>query len=122
MIEDDKGISAMYSRMLEMRGFQVHIAESGKEGLDMALKIKPEIIVCDMVMPDGDGFLVLEKRKTREELKNIPILVFTNLGSSSDKREAEKLGATEYLVKMETAPEKLAEKVNFHLKNAAKSR
>ncbi|EKE15721.1 MAG: Chemotaxis histidine kinase CheA [uncultured bacterium] len=115
--EDDDLTREMYSVKFHIDGFDIVSVRSGKEALKSIENRIPDVIVSDIVMPDGDGLFLLEKVKDKSETKKIPFIVLTNLFSDEDKKEALALGADEYLVKADTTPKNLVEKVKNIIKN-----
>lgn len=109
--EDEEILLKMYTTKFRLKGFEVYGARNGAEALEIALKVKPEIILLDIIMPLVDGFGVLRKIKENESLKNIPVILLTNLAQDSDIDEGLKLGANDYLVKASTTPDEVVEKV-----------
>jgi DNA-binding response OmpR family regulator len=116
LVEDDEMLSSLYDEALCLMGFSVGIAKSGREGLKMIEENEPDLVILDIVMPDGDGFFVLKKIRENSKIKDIPVIMHTNLYSDSDKEEALKLGAREYVVKAQITPKQLAEIVKKILK------
>ena len=116
LVEDDKTISLMYKIKIEIGGFEVLTADNGADGLSLAKKQKPDIIMLDVILPQLDGFSVLEELKKDASTKNIPVVMLTNLGTEEDKEKGEKLGATDYLVKASLTPAQVEEKIKQYLK------
>ena len=117
IIEDEETISAMYKAKLDKSGnFKVFIADNGVLGLEVAKKEKPDIIMLDIILPQIDGFSVLEELKKKEATKRIPVIMLTNLGTDEDKEKGKKLGATDYLVKANLTPTQVEEKIKQYLK------
>jgi DNA-binding response OmpR family regulator len=115
-MEDDDMLSSMYDEALSRMGFSVGIAKTGKEGLRLVEENEPDLVILDIVMPDGDGFFVLKNIKENQKTKNIPVIMHTNLFSEADKEEAMRLGAEEYVVKANVTPTQLAKIVENHVK------
>lgn len=118
IIEDDLNLIELYETKFKMEDFSVLTAADGAEGLSKAGKEQPDVILLDILMPNVNGFEVLKELKAKPETKNIPVLVYTNLGSSDsdEKRElAFSLGAADYLVKALHEPEAIVERVNLLL-------
>jgi DNA-binding response OmpR family regulator len=112
----------MYQAKFMMEGFTVVTAEDGDKGIAAATSETPDIILLDILMPNVNGFEVLRQLKTQPETKNIPVVVYTNLGTSDadEKRElAFSLGASDYLVKALHEPESIVERINAILKPKA---
>lgn len=111
IVEDDPFISQMYKDKLRKEGYNVSIAQSGKEGLDFLKENKPDLILLDIVMPEMNGFEMLELAKKDKEIKNIPIILLTNLGQKEDIEKGLKLGADAYLIKAHFTPSEVIEKL-----------
>jgi DNA-binding response OmpR family regulator len=98
LVDDDAEIIEAMRYALEGRGFQVLIARDGNQGLAMAEREDPDLVILDMMMPKRSGFLVLEKmRRTRETPLRV-IMITANEGSRH-KAYAEMLGVSDYLRK-----------------------
>ncbi len=115
IVEDDAVISAMYKSKFESDGFEILIASDGADGLELAKKEKPNIIMMDIIMPRMDGFSVLAELKKASQTKNIPVIMLTNLGTDEDKDKAKKLGVVDYLVKANLTPAQISEKIKKYL-------
>ncbi len=96
VIDDDPSVRELMKRFLEKEGFAVVAASSGKDGLRLALEIKPDIITLDVMMPSMDGWAVLSEIKSSEELADIPVIMIT---MTDDKNLGFSLGAAEFLTK-----------------------
>ena len=116
IVEDDSMISSMYQTKFEADGFEVFIADNGVIGLELAKKEKPDIVMLDVILPQLDGFSVLEEIKKDQATKKIPVIMLTNLGTEEDKIKGEKMGALDYLVKASLTPGQVSEKIKKALK------
>lgn len=116
VVEDDIMISSMYKTKFEADGFTVLTAEDGAQGLELAKKEKPDIIMLDIILPQLDGFSVLEEVKKDAAMKNIPVIMLTNLGTNEDKLKGQKMGAIDYLVKASLTPGQVSAKIKQVLK------
>ena len=117
LIDDDPSIIKVYTEKFALHPhFTVQSATNGKEGLEKLAKFIPDLILLDIMMPKLDGFDVLEELKKDERLKKVPVIMLTNLGDSTDKAEALKKGADDYLVKALHTPKEIVEKVEALLK------
>ncbi|OIP79392.1 MAG: response regulator [Parcubacteria group bacterium CG08_land_8_20_14_0_20_48_21] len=116
IIEDDDMLREMYVVKFEKSGFEVAQATEGAEGLDLAKKQKPDIILLDIILPKIDGFMVLQAMKDTEKLKEVPVMLLTNLGQESDRKRGEILGAVDYVVKSNVTPAQVEEKIRKILK------
>jgi two-component system, OmpR family, alkaline phosphatase synthesis response regulator PhoP len=110
LIEDDQLLQRMYLKKLKLEGFEVIQAYNGSEGLDLIHKQKPDLILLDVMLPQGqNGFDVLENLKRDEDTKSIPVIMLTNL--DSEQNVAERIGAAEYIVKADASLDEVVEKI-----------
>lgn len=110
IIDDEQPILTMYGDALT--GHDVTTASNGEEGLEKAEKEEPDIILLDIIMPKMNGLDVLEKLKANKTTADIPVIMLTNLPEEASSDKAKASGASEYFVKAEFEPEKLAAHVN----------
>ncbi len=116
IVEDDQMLSTMYKTKLQSEGvYEVLSADNGADGLEIAKEEKPDLIMLDVIMPQLDGFAVLEELKDDPKTKKIPVVLLTNLGTDEDRAKGEKLGAADYLVKASLTPEQVSDKVKKYL-------
>ncbi|MEX2043592.1 MAG: response regulator [Patescibacteria group bacterium] len=118
LIEDDPMLTELYQTKLELETFRVSIATDGKEGLALARRVKPDLILLDIMLPEMNGFEILKKLSEHAATKQIPVIVLTNLGgerADSDKRLALSLGAKEFLVKTFHLPDDIVGKIKTTL-------
>jgi len=99
LIEDEPSLQKALGLALEKEGFAVTQATDGQLGLDLAKKDQPDLILLDLILPKKDGFAVLAELKADEKLKQVPVIILTNLETSQDVQKALTMGATTYLVK-----------------------
>ncbi|OQA37178.1 MAG: Transcriptional regulatory protein SrrA [Parcubacteria group bacterium ADurb.Bin326] len=104
LVEDESMIVDMYKMRLEEEGFEVLVTDKGTEAFEIASKEKPNIILLDVILPEIDGFSVLQMIKDDSKTKNIPVMMLTNLGQESDKEKGSQLGAVEYFIKSQHTP------------------
>jgi DNA-binding response OmpR family regulator len=114
--EDDTVIASMYNMKLVQNGFDVKLADNGADALEIAKKEKFDLILLDVVMPQLDGFTVLQELKKIDSFKDIPIIMLTNLGTAEDKKKGQEYGAVDYLVKASLTPTQVSEAINKYLK------
>ncbi|MFA6512322.1 MAG: response regulator [Patescibacteria group bacterium] len=115
LVEDEKMLADMYATKFSMEGYQIVNAYDGKEGLEAAKREKPNIILLDIIMPKLDGFAVLKELKADDAIKNIPVVLLTNLGQESDVKKGKDLGADDYFVKANHSPQEIVELVKKKL-------
>jgi CheY-like chemotaxis protein len=99
IIEDNDEVRDNMQEILELSSYQVQTASNGKEGLEMALKNFPDIILCDIMMPELDGFSVLRALTNNPRTKNIPFIFVSAKTEKQDFRAGMDLGADDYLTK-----------------------
>lgn len=104
IIEDDPLMIRLYQKTFTFDGHDVEIAQDGEEGLVKAKEVKPTLILLDIMMPKMNGLELLEKLKADEALKDIPVVVLTNLAGEHDAQEALSRGAIRYIIKSEQEP------------------
>ena len=114
-IEDDPLIIKIYTTRLTADGYQVLSAENGADGITLAEKELPDLIVLDIMMPKVDGFGVLQKLRSHPQLKDKPILVYSNLAQEEELNRARQLGATEFIVKANLTPTEMVAKIKQYL-------
>jgi DNA-binding response OmpR family regulator len=116
IVEDDAAIDKAYSVKFAHEGINVKIAEDGEEALEILNKgYFPSLILLDLMLPKKSGFEVLEEIKQNPKLKDIPVLILTNLAQEVDASRGLTLGAKEYLVKADLRIEDLVKKVKKYL-------
>lgn len=116
IVEDDTFLSNIYKTKFDMEGFEVITAEDGEAGLAMAKSKKPDMILLDILLPKMDGFMVLKELKADKEVKDIPVILLTNLGQKDDVNKGLEMGAVDYLIKAHFKPSETVEKVRKVLK------
>jgi CheY-like chemotaxis protein len=119
VIEDDTFLRTIYAAKLSDAGFTLKIAVDGIEALEALKSFTPDIILLDLIMPRKDGFSTLEDIKKQEHLRNIPIIVTSNLGQEDEITRAKALGATDFISKNDLSVRPLIEKINSMLASKA---
>jgi two-component system alkaline phosphatase synthesis response regulator PhoP len=99
VVEDEDSLAKVLTEQFEGEGFSVVTAKNGEEGLSLALKEKPDIMLVDLIMPRMDGMTMLKQLKATEEGKKIPAVILTNLNDVNSTAEALGMGVYDYLVK-----------------------
>lgn len=110
-IEDESALQKAMGAILKQDGYEIVSALNGEDGLKMAQKEIPDLIVLDLVLPKLHGFEVLKELKEDKKTKNIPVIVLTNLEGAQDVEKAIKMGATTYLVKSSYSLEEVTDKI-----------
>jgi len=99
VIDDNPEIRDNTAEILELAGYKTFTAENGKSGVDIAIKEKPSLIVCDIMMPELDGYGVLHLLRKNAETQNIPFIFLTAKTERSDFRKGMEMGADDYITK-----------------------
>ena len=86
VIEDNKDIRENTAEILDLAGYKTFTAENGKKGVDIAIREKPDVIVCDIMMPELDGYGMLHLVRKNPETQNIPFIFLTAKQKSKDNR------------------------------------
>ncbi|HSX44955.1 MAG TPA: response regulator [Candidatus Saccharimonadales bacterium] len=111
IIEDDMAISQMYRIKFEMEGYEVDTAENGKLGLALVEKMKPDIVLLDIMMPEMNGDTMLAEMRKTDWGKDIRVIILTNKGEQEAPEILKTLGVLKYIVKAEMTPRQVAEMV-----------
>ena len=114
-VEDDAFLSDILARRFAKETCESLYASNGEDALKWLETKTPDIILLDLVLPNMTGFEVLEKIKQTEKGKNIPVVVFSNLGQESDIEKAKKLGAARHLLKADLNPNDLIHELSTML-------
>lgn len=117
--EDDQFYANLYRTKLEKEGFGVLVASNGTETLDLLRKNSPNLIILDLVMPEMDGFEVLKKLKEEKDLRDVPVIILSNLGQPEDIERAKALGVFKYIIKSNVSIHQMVESVEEALESAA---
>ena len=99
LIEDDKALRENTEELLELAGYTVITAPNGKKGITAAIENLPDIIICDIMMPEVDGYGVLENLSSNEKTKHIPFIFLSAKTEHKEIRKGMDLGADDYLTK-----------------------
>jgi len=111
VVEDDPILKNLLGHTFAGK-YQTLYASDGNEALALFEAHKPAIVLLDLMLPTMDGFAVLESIRTRTDaLKDVPIVVVSNLGAEKDIERAKGLGANDYLVKAEVSVEEIVKKI-----------
>lgn len=111
IIEDDLFMGELLMRALDRAGFEVIIAKTGGEGLAKFRETKPAVILLDLLLPDENGLEALRKIRRTEGGPDVKVIVLSNLSRESNFEEAKRLGALDYLVKVNFSLDEIITKV-----------
>lgn len=109
--EDDQFLSNAYRVKLTKEGYEVKMTADGEELIQSLSLDIPDLIILDLLMPKKDGFESLKEIKANEKWKNIPVIIASNLGQTSDIDQGMKMGAADYIIKSDLSLEDLIKKI-----------
>lgn len=115
VIEDDKILQQALIEGLSQAGYKVVIASDGEEGVVMAKKENPDLILLDIILPKKNGYNVLLDFSNDENLKTVPVIMLTVFDSEFSIETCKEAGVKDYLVKSEYSLEQIVEKVKKNL-------
>ena len=98
-VEDAAVIRDTIARLLELSGYEVGYAKNGKEGVEMALSWKPDIVLMDLRMPVMDGYKAINEIKLNPKTRHLPVFVVSAWSSKKERTQAKLAGADEFFVK-----------------------
>ena len=115
LIEDDISIAKLYTTELNLRGHTVTHVISGLNIVETATKVKPELILLDIQLPDKDGLTLLSELKADATTKAIKVIILSNYSSEENIDKALKIGAEDFIPKHRIVPEELGQKVESYI-------
>ena len=117
LIDDDPNLILLVKDYLEFRGYKVITAENGREALEVLQQQTPDMIICDVMMPEMDGYTLVQQIRNNTSTSWIPVLFLSAKGQSQDRVKGLNMGADVYMVKP-FEPEELVAQVESSLKQA----
>lgn len=115
IVEDSADLAGLYRARLDTEGFSVMLVDDGEKALATAVSFQPDLILLDVMMPQIDGFNVLDILKSTDATKGVIVVLLTALSQMKNKHQAAELGADDYLVKSETDLDGVVACVKKHL-------
>jgi len=119
LIDDDPNLILLVKDYLEFRGYEVVTAENGREALEVLEQEIPDMIICDVMMPEMDGYTLVDQVRQDPRTSWIPVLFLSAKGQSQDRVKGLNTGADVYMVKP-FEPEELVAQVESSLKSASR--
>lgn len=116
IVEDEKILAEMYREKFENEGFEVRVSKECKEGLELAKKERPDLILLDILLPGENGIYFLKELKKDPEISSIPVVAFSNYDEPGTKKEAFQLGVKDYLIKTNYTPNQIVGKIKDYLR------
>lgn len=116
LVEDDVFVRDIYHQKLLKEDFDVEVAENGIMAMEKLEAGIPDLILLDCIMPYMSGNEVLKKIKANEKMKDVPIIMLTNISEKEKVDEGLRLGINDYLIKSHFTPSEVVEKIHALLK------
>ncbi len=113
LIEDEEFLGDLLVKKIKTEGYKVEWIKDGKNGLEKAEQGGYDLLLLDMMLPDINGYTVLEELQARGN--KIPIIIVSNSGQPVDIKRAKEMGAADYLVKSDFEPKDVIRKIHEHL-------
>ncbi len=99
VVDDEPKALELVKAMLAPRGYETILVNDSKKAIGTAIDLKPDLILLDIMMPELDGYSILNELKDIEKTKNIPVIMLTAVGHELNKKLADSLGAAGYITK-----------------------
>lgn len=116
LVEDDPFLVDIYKTKFREEGFSVEVANDGEEGLRKLNEDKFDLLILDIVLPHIDGWEILKEIKANEKLKNLKVVILSNLGQKGEVEKGLELGAAKYLIKAHYTPSEVVKEIKEILK------
>jgi len=116
LVEDDPFLSNLLRVRLQKENIEVVLAKDGEEAVKKLTEVRPAVILLDLILPKKSGFEVLEHISTDPQLRDLPVIIISNLGQTSDIQRGKEFGAIEYFVKAKISIDDLILKIKEFLK------
>jgi len=117
IVDDDDVIRETYVQVFNQKGFDVLSAVDGVEGIDLATKEIPDVILTGIIMPRVDGFQLIKTLRENLQTSEIPVAILSHLGREEDRKKAQELGITEFIVQGTITINEIVEKVRSLMKS-----
>jgi DNA-binding NarL/FixJ family response regulator len=117
VIDDDARLREHYREILRLEGYEVAEARNGREGIECARREPPDLVLCDITMPEMNGHRVLETLRSEPRLAHVPFVFLTGWSEQEDIRTGMNLGADDYLTKP-VVPDELTSAIRARLRRA----
>lgn len=112
LVEDDEFLRSLIVRKLEEEGFGVTVAKDGEEALAHLTSNLPDLMLLDLVLPGFSGFELVAKLCELGKDKKVPFMVLSNSAETQNRKQAEELGAIDYLVKAQSTPSDIVARID----------
>ena len=117
LIEDEETLSSLIERKLKNAGYEVYPVADGEKGLALIKTLKPDLALLDLLLPGMNGMAILEALADEQITPQLPVIVISNSGQPIEAEQVLRLGARDYLIKVNLSPEEVLAKVNSALED-----
>lgn len=114
--DDDKFLTNIYEAKLKKENYEVLIARDGEQVMEVVNNQKPDLVILDYLLPIKNGLEILEEFRKDSSLKDIPVILLSNIEEEQYKDKAKKLGAIDYFVKSDTLLQSIVGRIHELLK------
>jgi CheY-like chemotaxis protein len=111
IVEDDADLAQVLIAMFDRHGIETYHAQTGREAIQLSQQIFPDLLVLDLILPECDGFAVVDWLRQHNRLCQVPLVVYTSKDLDDSERERLKLGQTLFLTKGRITPEQFEQRV-----------
>ena len=118
IIEDEEALQTAIKKSFEKKGFNVLTADDGRDGFDLIKKVRPDIVILDIIMPIMTGEDVLEAINKENLTDKVPVIVISNKSDGAIIYKCKKIGAREYLIKVNIVFDEVLEKIDAILQHS----
>lgn len=115
LVEDDALLADSLGRKFIQKGYQLFKANNAREAKKILAENKIDLVLLDLILPDVDGFQFLQEIKRDENIKDIPVIIISNLSQKEEIEKGKQAGAADYIVKADTVPSDILKKVEILL-------
>lgn len=112
LAEDDPFIIDIYANRFKQEGYAVDVAKDGEMALEKIRSNYPDLLVLDIMMPKMDGWELLRQVRNDEKIRNLKVIVMSNLDQKEQSNDIEHLGVIKYFLKISTTPEEITNAIN----------
>jgi PAS domain S-box-containing protein len=121
IVEDDADLARVIASSFERYGLEVIVASTGQQAIDLAATLVPDLVVLDLMLPEVDGFGVVDWIKDHDLWRSVPLIVYSALETTASQQDRLRLGPTEFITKSRIEPEEFERRVLDLLDRLAKS-
>ncbi|MEK7192700.1 MAG: response regulator [Patescibacteria group bacterium] len=111
LVEDDVFLRDLLAKKVGLEGFDIISASSGADAFSKCGDVVPSLVLLDLLLPDMNGLEVLKRFREDERLKDVPVLILSNIDQEADKIEAKRLGVEGFMVKSDVLPQEIINKI-----------